>query len=338
MSRVDDDRQAQRAAERLMLEKRQQEQRTEARARGETAFAKLVSEGQSQQATTADRGKGSVIAQAQQAAREAARLRGEAGLVEKGQQASAQQTDQEGHKGADAGRTRRQGAAVGEQLERAQAGAGERAGEARAADTAGDGRAVAGRSGDSQGTALRAEARREDARKGEGAFEEKGEAATSSRRGGATPGGKSDLKADRDGGGQKNSGGGKDSQSGSGDVPPGFRFNPALMAPVPVAQPKQSSASERLRALANEIAQKIVKSVRVGTNAAGMAEFQIDLRSEVLAGLSIKVSGSRGRIKAVFAGSDREVLKLLGDNQAALKEALRGRGLSLEELRIEVRS
>jgi len=76
----------------------------------------------------------------------------------------------------------------------------------------------------------------------------------------------------------------------------------------------------------------------VGTNAAGNAEFQIDLRSTVLSGLSIKVSGGNGRIRATFAGSDREVLKLLEDNKDALKQALGGRGLSLEELRIEVRA
>jgi flagellar hook-length control protein FliK len=107
---------------------------------------------------------------------------------------------------------------------------------------------------------------------------------------------------------------------------------------VPVAKPKDTGPNARLRALANEIAQKIVERVRVGTNAAGQAEFQIDLRSNVLAGLSIKVSGGNGRIKAVFSGNDREVLKMLEEQKDGLKNALAGRGLKLEELRVEHRA
>ena len=74
--------------------------------------------------------------------------------------------------------------------------------------------------------------------------------------------------------------------------------------------------------MAQEIAQKIVERVRVGRNADGLAEFQIDLRSNVLAGLQIKVSGNKGGIKAVFAGSDREVLKLLKENAEGLKAVI----------------
>jgi hypothetical protein len=109
------------------------------------------------------------------------------------------------------------------------------------------------------------------------------------------------------------------------------------MAPVAVAQPRTGAMSEKLRALANEIAQKIVQNVRVGTNRAGEAEFQIDLKSSVLNGLQIKVSGRRGKITAVFSGSDAEVLKLIKQNAEGLKSALQGRGLTLAELRIEER-
>ena len=137
--------------------------------------------------------------------------------------------------------------------------------------------------------------------------------------------------------GQKG-GGQKDQQGGSTNLGGGFRFNPALMAPVPVARPRENSGSERLRQIANEIAQKIVERVRVGTNASGAAEFQIDLRSNVLSGLSIKVSGGRGKIKLAFSGTDKEVLKALGESAEDLKQALGGRGLKLDELRIEERT
>ncbi len=137
---------------------------------------------------------------------------------------------------------------------------------------------------------------------------------------------------DRDGG-SKGQGGGQSSKDN--DASPSFRLNPALLAPPPLAKPKDSGASARLRALANEIAQRIVERVRVGVNAAGEAEFQISLRSNVLSGLNIRVAGSKGRIKAVFSGKDREVLKLLEERKGELSRALKGRGLTLEELRIE---
>ena len=107
------------------------------------------------------------------------------------------------------------------------------------------------------------------------------------------------------------------------------------MAPVPVQQPRKSSGADRLRAIAEEIAQKIVQSVRIGVNKEGQAEFQIDLRSNVLSGLSISVSGSRGKIRAVFSGRDREVLKTIEENKDGLTSLLKERGLTLEELRIE---
>ena len=129
---------------------------------------------------------------------------------------------------------------------------------------------------------------------------------------------------------------GKDKKEG--ELAAGFRYNPALRAPVPVAQPKSTGGSERLRALANEIAQKIVERVRVGTNAAGNSEFQIDLRGDVLGGMSIKVSAKNGKISAVFSGKDREVLKMLEQQREGLKTALSGRGLTLESLKVEARS
>ncbi|MBM4381683.1 MAG: flagellar hook-length control protein FliK, partial [Deltaproteobacteria bacterium] len=147
--------------------------------------------------------------------------------------------------------------------------------------------------------------------------------------------GEGELRADADkgggGGGQKNN----DSKDGAGAAPAGFRFNPALMAPVPVAQKRDLAGSDRLRRIANEIAQKIVERVRVGTNRAGASEFQIDLRQDVLSGLSIKVSSRHGRISMVFAGRDGDTLKQLEAQADGLKEALSQRGLQLEQMKFE---
>ena len=137
----------------------------------------------------------------------------------------------------------------------------------------------------------------------------------------------------------------KDSESNSSETDhplagasSAFRFNPALMAPVPVATPKDSKSSEGARAIATEIAQKIVERVRVGTDRAGRAEFQIELRGDVLSGLSIRISAGNGKIQASFTASDRAVTKLLRKNADQLRQALGKRGLTLEELRIEERT
>lgn len=300
MSRVEDDRQAQKAVERLVQEKRLQESKAKQRQEGESAFSKLVQQqksAQTQQPQQQSLGK-SVLARLQQEGK-AGDLRGQlrqTGMSE-GQVAGGRQPES-----AQTAQTRKQDQGV------TQTRVESRAADAKNTSEALDERGEA-LDKDSESSAMGVQARRE---------------------------GKGSLKADADGGG-KGGGDGKDKKDGA-EAAASFRFNPALMAPVPVAQPKPTSGSERLRAIANEIAQKIVERVRVGTNAAGNAEFQIDLRNDVLKGLSIKLSARNGKIHATFSGSDREVLKMLEGQREALKSALAGRGLTLEELRVEAKS
>ncbi|HEX5744929.1 MAG TPA: flagellar hook-length control protein FliK [Archangium sp.] len=300
MSRVEDDRQAQKAAERLVQEKRLQESKAKQRQEGESSFSKLVQQqksAQAQQPPQQNLGK-SVLARLQQEGK-AGDLRGQQrqtgmseGQVSGGRQPESPQMAQA--KKQDQGVTQTRV-------------------ESRAADAKNTSEALDERGEaldkDSESAAMGVQARRE---------------------------GKGSLKADADGGG-KGGGDGKDKKDGA-EAAASFRFNPALMAPVPVAKPKPTSGSERLRAIANEIAQKIVERVRVGTNAAGNAEFQIDLRNDVLKGLSIKLSAKNGKIHATFSGSDKEVLKMLEGQRETLKNALAGRGLTLEELRVEAKS
>jgi hypothetical protein len=299
MSRVEDDRQAQKAAERLVQEKRLQESKAKQRQEGESAFSKLVQQqksAQAQQPPQQNLGK-SVLARLQQQGK-AGDLRGQQrqtgmseGQVSGGRQPESPQMAQ----------ARKQDQGVTQTRV-----------ESRAADAKDTSKAL-----DERGEALDKDS--DNAAMGVQARREKGP-----------------IKADADGGG-KGGGDGKDKKDGA-EAAASFRFNPALMAPVPVAKPKPSSGSERLRAIANEIAQKIVERVRVGTNAAGNAEFQIDLRNDVLKGLSIKLSAKNGKIHATFSGSDKEVLKMLEEQRETLKNALAGRGLTLEELRVEAKS
>ncbi|MBX5483683.1 MAG: flagellar hook-length control protein FliK [Myxococcaceae bacterium] len=331
MSRIDEsDRQAQRIAEKLALEKRQAEDRAKQARQGESRFARLIQQSDAQRTRQQQGAAAQYLQAAHEDKTEAGSIVGEA---------IALASESEGRIFQDASRAKQTLRSFGERLKSAQAGEGERASESRLGDAGRDALSALGRNLDAHTQDLRAESRREDARLGRQALGERGDASLSkSAAAGAGRGGPvGETKTDADGGGGKGSGGEKKDQGGT-PTGAGFRFNPALMAPVPVAKARETPASDRLRQIANEIAQKIVERVRVGTNAAGAAEFQIDLRSNVLSGLSIKVSGGKGRIRLVFSGADKEVLKALGEGAESLKQALGGRGLSVEELRIEERA
>ncbi|HEX8440147.1 flagellar hook-length control protein FliK, partial [Archangium sp.] len=266
MSRVEDDRQAQKAAERLVQEKRLQESKNKQRTEGENAFSKLVQQQKAPQAQQQQQGIGkSVLARLQQEAK--TEQRGDT------QRTLHRQTDK----------------AQGERTQQARTGEGERLTQGRQTDSAQTSQATQSRQNDHGVVHTRAESRLADAKTTDDALGERGEALSKGSENAAAGSqagrSKGALKADADGGG-KGGGEGKDKKDGAPELAAGFRFNPALMAPVPVAKPKPGAGSERLRAIANEIAQKIVERVRVGTNAAGHAEFQIDLRGDVLSGLS----------------------------------------------------
>jgi hypothetical protein len=217
---------------------------------------------------------------------------------------------------------------------------GQRSQESKLASDQGRDASATSRSSDQAAAQKGQSGRTADAKVGREAALERAEAtdkASDAQNEGAK-GEKGELKTDADKGGQGGNQQGGSSGDKKGDVPAGFRFNPALMAPVPVAQKNPTAGNDRLRKMATEIAQKIVERVRVGTNALGNAEFQIDLRSNVLSGLSVKVSAKNGRISAVFSGSDRDVLKMLEEQEEALKGALSSRGLTLERFKVEAKA
>jgi len=310
MSRVEDDRQAERATQRLIQEKQLAEAKGKKLKEGEAAFSKLMQQAPPEKAQVQQREEAKPTAQSvlQRALKEA-------GAKETKQANQRQET-----KGLD------------ERAKTAQSSETEQLSQGRQADTARGGEVSVSRKQDQQVTQTRAETREADSKADGEATNERNAAAKGAARS------KGELKTDADSGGGGQGGGNKDNKGGESAAAAGFRFNPALMAPVPVAKPKPNTGSEKLRAIANEIAQKIVERVRVGTNGAGAAEFQIDLRSNVLSGLSIKLSAKNGKISAVFSGSDREVLKMIEEQSEGLKSALNGRGLKLETLRFEARA
>jgi hypothetical protein len=331
MSRVEDDREAARQAARLAEARRNEEVQRGRKAQESSAFSKLVGKQKEQaQAAAQDQLGRSAIAELLESS--------EAGQLAE----AAQQQQAQGQRGQESQFKSRLGSKAFEQRGRL-AGQDERsrAEQGRAADTQGQAQSSSARSSEGAASAKAAEGRSGDSRVSREHLEERREASDGAAAGRAMGGGgradKGALKADADKGGGGQQGGGKDQRDGAAGAP-GFRFNPALMAPVPVAAKKEAGGSERLRKVANELAQKIVERVRVGTNAAGRVEFQVDLRSDVLAGLSVKVSAKNGKISAVFQGGDKDVMKLLEAHQDTLHEALAARGLSLEDFTIEART
>lgn len=329
MARIDDDRESQRANERLLQEMRKQELRAKDKASADNAFAQRLRKSQGEQQANA-RARNAL----DQAAQGADALSFEALLLEAAAESSGSDPGSQAQ-----GSQREQQQSLAQKLRRGDS----REAEHGLAEKGEDSSAASYAEGVKGGDRLRADAgadgRAGDQRDSSRGLNQKGEDLKQGAFAGKAARGAGPLETDQDGGSEQGGkGSGQDSKGGNpGGVPAGFRFNPALMAPVPVAQAKPAG-SERLRALANEIAQKIVERIRVGTNAAGAAEFQIDLRSNVLSGLSIKVSGGNGKIRATFSGNDKEILRLLRDQAETLKAALGGRGLTLEELKIEERA
>lgn len=307
MSRVDDDRDAARVAERLLQQAKQAEAKTKDRAAGDSAFARTLTKGQGERTTSEKKKSADDHSSIAQSVLEEALLSGD-------------EMKQQGGK---------LGSAFQHRMRGAQQETGKRTEQGRSQDLNRNEQAQS-----SRGESVATGSREFNAHTGE--MKRKDEEVSNLSLG-ASARGKGDLETEGESSGK--GGGGSDKDQNSGGFTGGsFRLNPALMAPVAPARPKDVQGNAKLRALAQEIAQKIVERARVGTNAAGQAEFQIDLRSNVLKGLSIKISGGNGKIKATFSGSDKEILRMLREQGEGLKQALAGRGLSLEEFKVEERA
>lgn len=343
--RVGDDSAERAQAEARAQDKKVAQQKAQRQANEATAFDRSMGArqtAQSQQAGKKDQGKAaekrtdsaSVLRQAISAhTQEAEEGEGllaelETGLLE-GELQTGQRATQEKGTGRQGEAKRSQQGATGQKLEEkgagrhllARMGQDKGASEAQRGQAQGSARAEAGRS----------ESRSTDARS-QSALESKREEARSEA-GRSTTGALPQRVQARQ---EKGSGGGQ--QGGQGDKPDAatFRLPPAaLMAPPPLAKPKETKTDSRLRELAKELAEKIVKNVRVGTNKMGLPEFQLELKSDVLKGLKVKVSGRHGRIRAHFASKDPQVIKQLRAEMNGLREALTARGLKVDALEIE---
>ncbi len=324
MSRVEDDRDEARRVEQLMQLKRAEEARKTNRVSEDSTFARLVTQAKDVE----------TLQQQDFSGRSAIKALLNTHHEEvHGVTHAAEQHDTE-HLADDKSTKGRLGAhKLGEKLVATSRTDGRRT---LSAKTAGD-NAANSRSSDKSSSSRAAAGRDADAKVGRDSLAERATAADKASDAQGDQHGDTGIKTDADkgGGGKQSGGGGGDKK---GDVPANFKFNPALMAPPPIAKQSNLAGSDRLRRIASEVAQKIVERVRIGTNAMGNAEFQIDLRSNVLSGLQVKVSAKNGRISAIFSGSDKEVLRMLEEQEEALKGALSSRGLTLEKFKVEAKA
>ncbi len=343
MSRVDDDRESARVAERLAQAKRAEETRSKDKAGEASNFSKLVQEQKTtQQQLSGQKAKAQTQESTGAAKSAIAKMLSSKTLGDQNEKhvdghKSEGTRNETTHAESRAG-SRSLGEKLNQSAKQAVASESDVTGRVKESSDQGQAQTSTAQSADRSLSSSRADGRGQDAQTSNARLDERKESSdnASSKMGGA--GGaraeKGDLKTDADKGGQQ---GGSDKGGGEPAAASTFRFNPALMAPVSVQKKNETQSSDKLRKAAAEIAQKIVERVRVGTNATGKMEFQIDLKNDVLGGLSVKVSSKNGKITAVFSGSDRDVLKMLEDQSESLKTALSARGLTLETLKTEAK-
>jgi len=107
----------------------------------------------------------------------------------------------------------------------------------------------------------------------------------------------------------------------------------------PIETGKSNAAAEvkrtrKAREIPQELLDKLVQEVRVGVNAAGKTEMQIDLKEGVLQGMQLKVTSENGKVSCTFVGGDAHAKNLVESSEQRLSRALDKVGLQLESLKV----
>jgi hypothetical protein len=92
--------------------------------------------------------------------------------------------------------------------------------------------------------------------------------------------------------------------------------------------------ARKAREIPQEILDKLVEEVRVGVNAEGKSEFQIDLKEGVLQGMTLKVTAEDGKVQCNFVGGDNSAKNFIEASQGALARSLEKKGLRLDALTV----
>lgn len=111
---------------------------------------------------------------------------------------------------------------------------------------------------------------------------------------------------------------------------------PALVQePTRFGQPIQATAVEgkHVVALPPEL-QSLVREISVVVNAAGTQQVHIELNSNVLNGLHIRIERQGGAVAIQFQSSSDDVARLLSRNADALSQSLADRGINVGDIRV----
>ena len=106
-------------------------------------------------------------------------------------------------------------------------------------------------------------------------------------------------------------------------------------APTLPDQPIQAGQveSKRMVALPPEM-QHLVREISVVVNTAGKQQVHIELNSNVMQGLHIRIERKEGVIEIQFQSSSDDVSRLLLRNADALSQSLADRGLNVADIRV----
>ena len=91
--------------------------------------------------------------------------------------------------------------------------------------------------------------------------------------------------------------------------------------------------SKRMVAVPPEV-QQLVREISVVVNAAGKQQVHIELNSNVMQGLHIRIERQEGAITIQFQSSSDDVSRLLLKNADALSQGLADRGVNLADIRV----
>lgn len=126
----------------------------------------------------------------------------------------------------------------------------------------------------------------------------------------------------------------KRGKTGEKDVPPiGTAFSPGEKNFDTAVQARQVE-SKRAVAMPVEL-QQLVRELSVVVNAAGNQQVHIELNSNVLKGLHIRIERHEGAVAIQFQSTSDQVAGLLSKNLDALSEGLADRGLNVADIHVE---
>lgn len=114
---------------------------------------------------------------------------------------------------------------------------------------------------------------------------------------------------------------------------------PAFQVPMQVERSFMPTAIQPTsKTLPPQMVEQIVQDVRLGINEHGLAEFQFDLKSDVLDGLKLKISTKDGQVYATFIAENVHVKDTIDQSAQELVKALQNKGLDVANIQVSIAS